>query len=150
MRKKIFLILIVVGMLQRFAGAQDFEGAKYFKLPGRGQTKGEQVEGLLHFDGTNRTLAFRAKGGTDLLATSYASIRTLTYERAAIPRYWLGILFIRQFLYTREKQHFLTIQYGLEGSGQYALLRLDKRNFRHVLAMLESETGKKIDRVEEY
>jgi hypothetical protein len=150
MLKRIFLMLMVVGMLLRVASAQDFEGVKYFKLPDRGQTKGEKVEGSLHFDGTAHALVFRSKGGADLLATSYASIRTLTYERAAVPRYWLGILFVHQLLYTREKQHFLTIEYGPEGSGQYALLRLDKRNFRHVLATLESETGRKIDRVEEY
>jgi hypothetical protein len=150
MLKRIGLLLMVVGMLLRVAGAQDFEGAEYLKRPEKAQRKGQQVEGTLHLDETAKALIFRSKGGADLLATSYASIRTLTYERAAIPRYWVGILFVHQLLYTREKQHFLTIQYGPEGSGQYAILRLDKRNFRHVLATLESETGKKIDRVEEY
>ena len=150
MLKRIFLMLMVIGTLQGFGGAQDFGGAQLLKLPERGQTKGRPVDGSLRFDGAAKALVFTAKGGSDVVSAPYASIRTLTYERAAKPRYWLGIFTVHEFLFTREKKHFLTIQYGPEGSGQYALVRLDKDNFRHVLAMLESETGKKIDRVEEY
>jgi len=36
------------------------------------------------------------------------------------------------------------------GTGQYALLRLDKSNYRDVLAKAEADTGKKVDRSEEH
>jgi hypothetical protein len=137
-------------MLEGLVDAQDFGKARLLPRPERGQTKSRQVEGSLRFDATAKALLFTAKDGKDILSTSYASIRALNYERAATPRYWSGIFLIHMLLFTREKKHFLTIQYGAESSGQYALLRLDKNNFRHVLAMLESETGKKVNWIEEY
>ncbi len=148
MLKRISL-MVAAWMLAGEIHGQDFERAQFLQLPAAGETKSLQVEGSLHFDDKTRGLVFTAKSGREMFSTPFTAIRTLTYERAARPRYWLGVLVARQFLFTREKKHFLTIQYGPEGSGQYALLRLHKNNFRHVLAMLESVTGKKIEHIEE-
>ncbi len=149
MRKRIFLMLAASWFMAGEILAQDFERVQFFQLPPAGQVKGREVEGSLRFDDKTKGLVFMEKGGREMFSTPYTAIRTLTYERAARPRYWLGLV-AREFLFTREKKHFLTIQYGPEGSGQYALLRLHKNNFRHVLAMLESGTGKKIEHIEEH
>src|SRR5262245_60604698 len=107
-------MLMVIVTLQRFTNAQDFGGAQLLKRPAPERTKGPLVDGSLRFDGTAKALVFTAKAGGDVLSTSYASIRTLTYERAATPRYWLGVVTVHELLFTREKKHFLTIQYGPE------------------------------------
>jgi hypothetical protein len=53
-------------------------------------------------------------------------------------------------LLTRGKEHFLTIQYKDEkGQGQFAIVRLDKRNYRDCLAAIEAQTGRRVERMEE-
>jgi hypothetical protein len=53
-------------------------------------------------------------------------------------------------LFTKSKKHWLTFQYSdASGTGQYAIIRLDKSNFREALATVEAETGKKVERTEE-
>lgn len=132
------------------ADFQNFEKARYLKPPDPGRDKGEQVEGSLKFDSAGKHIVFTGKQGGDLLSTSYASIKGITYDRTARPRYALGMLIARQFLWTKEKKHFLTFQYETDGGAlKYAIVRLDKRNVQHALALAEAETRVKIERIDE-
>lgn len=71
------------------------------------------------------------------------TISSALYERAALPRDgWLE--------FTKEKKHFLTIQYKEKDEGRYALFQLDKENFREVLAAMEAALGKTVERSEEH
>ncbi len=48
------------------------------------------------------------------------------------------------------RKHYLTIQYtDAAGAGQYAIVHLDKKRAQRVVATAESETGKKVERIEE-
>jgi len=45
----------------------------------------------------------------------------------------------------------IPVQYAdAAGTGQFAIVRLDKSNFQEALARAESETGKKVERSEEH
>lgn len=78
------------------------------------------------------------------------SVTNAVYERASKPRYAAGLLLAWPLLFTKSKQHYLTLQYKADsGEGRYAVFHLDKGNFREVLAATEAAIGKKVERSEE-
>lgn len=144
------LLIALAVPLSTALAQKDFDKAEYIKAAGPGQKKGETVEGTLRFDGNSKHVEFVAKGGSLPFDIKYDSIKSLLYERAAKPRYGAGLLIAWPLLFTKSKKHFLTIQYTDEaGAGQYAIVRLDKSNFREAIATAEAETGKKVERSEE-
>ncbi|HUK91542.1 MAG TPA: hypothetical protein VLZ81_14160 [Blastocatellia bacterium] len=126
-----------------------FDGAEYFvKAPGKKEAK--PVEGTLGFDANTKVARFMAKGNNQLFEIPYGLITSMLYERTSKPRYAEAILLSPLFLLTRSKKHFLTIQYkGPDGQGQFALIRLDKKNCQTALATAEAQTGIKVERSEE-
>ncbi|MGA2482287.1 MAG: hypothetical protein ABSF92_04130 [Candidatus Acidiferrales bacterium] len=127
-----------------------FDKVQYLKPPAAGQKKAEPVDGSLTFDAAKKELRFVGKGTPDL-TIKYDSVKSMLYEKASKPRYAEGILLAWPLLLTKSKKHYFTIQYSdAAGTGQYALLRLDKSNYREVLAKAEADTGKKVDRSEEH
>jgi len=126
-----------------------FEKAKYLvKAPGQG--KATEVEGTLVLDPSAKTLRFVGKNSVSQLEVPYSAITSLVYERAAKPRYAAGLLLAWPLLFTKSKKHFLTVQYQPEaGEGQFAVIRLDKKNFQMCLAAIEAQTGRKVERTEE-
>jgi len=78
------------------------------------------------------------------------NVKSIVYERTARPRYAEGLLIAWPLLFTKSKSHYVTIQYNDDKEGsQYAIIRLDKSNYRDALASLEAQTGKPIQRSEE-
>ena len=73
-----------------------------------------------------------------------AQVSNIVYERASRPRYAAGLLLAWPLLFTKSKQHFLTVQHG-----DYSVFKLDKNDYRQVLAAVEAATGRKIERQEE-
>jgi len=72
------------------------------------------------------------------------------YERAARPRYGAGLVLAWPLLFTKEKKHFLTLQYKTDsGDRKYAIFHLDKRNYQEALAATEATLGIKVERFEE-
>lgn len=65
------------------------------------------------------------------------SVTGIVYERAAKPRYALGLLVAWPLLFTKGKQHYLTVQH----QDGYALFRLPKGKHREIVAALEAATG---------
>jgi hypothetical protein len=127
----------------------DFDKAEYFLKAAPGQKKGETIKGTLRFSSSVKQVQFISGRGTDL-AIKYDALKSMSYERAAKPRYGLGLLVAWPLLFTKSKKHWLTFQYtDASGTGQYAIIRLDKSNFREALATAEAETGKKVERSEE-
>jgi hypothetical protein len=49
------------------------------------------------------------------------------------------------FLFTSGKKHWLMVQ----GDGDYALLQLDKSNYKMALGAFEARSGKKVELVED-
>jgi hypothetical protein len=128
---------------------KDFDNADYLPKAAPGQKKAETTKGSLRFNSSAKEVQFVSKKGTSL-AIKYDAVKSILYERAAKPRYAAGLLVAWPLLFTKSKKHYLTFHYTDEaGAGQYAIVRLDKGNFREALATAEAETGKKVERTEE-
>ena len=131
--------------------ASKFDHAEYMKATATGQKKAEPaVKGTLSFDQEKKCVDFLDEKGNSAFTIPYDTIKTLLYEQAAKPRYTEAVLISPMFLLAHSKKHYLTIQYtDAAGAGQYAIVHLDKKNAQRVVATAESETGKKVERVEE-
>lgn len=142
-----WLLLLPTFLLQ----AESFKNVEYLYKPD-GKSKGQQIGGALDFNTTARQITFlesRRKDGMTL-ALSADAITDVVYERTSKPRYAAGLLLAWPLLFTKEKKHFLTIQYkDGTGAGRYAIFHLDKGSVMEILAAAEAVTGKKIERSEE-
>jgi hypothetical protein len=74
-----------------------------------------------------------------------SSVRTLIYERSSKPRYAAGLLIAWPLLFTKSKQHYLTVQHATG----YGVFQLPKGSYMEVLAAMEAATGKHVERHEE-
>ena len=109
----------------------------------------QQIEGTLVSDAKMKQIAFDANGNTQF-QVPFDKVRSLLYERAAKPRYAAGLLLAWPLLFTKSKQHYLTIQYtDAAGEGKFQIVRLDKNNVQAALNTIEADTGVKIERTEE-
>jgi hypothetical protein len=135
-------------ILSTTALAQSFDKAQYLKAASPDKKKGRAVGGSIAFDGS-RVQFVNAKGAPEL-SVPVSSVKEVLYERTATPRYTEAVLLSPLFVFSKSKKHYLTIQYAdANGGSQYAIVRLDKSNFREALAAAEATTGKKVDRSEE-
>ncbi|MCI0336660.1 MAG: hypothetical protein L0226_03715 [Acidobacteria bacterium] len=124
-----------------------FEDAQYF-VKEAGKDKAKPVKGTLVFDPGAKSVRFESKEAQ--YEIPYNQITSLIYEKTAKPRYALGLLVAWPLLFTKSKGHYLTIQYKqTDGAGQFALTRLDKNNYQMALATAETQTGVKLQRIEE-
>lgn len=123
-----------------------FGDAEYYEKV-TGHDKPRTVKGSIVFDSNAKNIRFLSKDPTQL-EVPYAGITNIVYERAAKPRYALGLLVAWPLLFTKSKKHYMTIQYKApDGQGQYAVFRLDKSNFQAALATAEAQTGIKVERI---
>ena len=144
----IALVLLVFVAAPAFAQT-DFSKAEYFPKATPGQKKVKSLNGTLRFNTSQKEVQFLNENNS-VLTIPYGTVKSMSYERASKPRYAAGLLLAWPLLFTKSKKHWLTIQFtGDDGAGQFAIIRLDKSNFREALATAESETGKKIEREQE-
>jgi hypothetical protein len=149
MKFRVIALAVTLG-LSAIAFGQEFRNAELFKGATAEKKKGDSVKGTLAFDKEKKEIRFLTGKGTPELTIGHEAIKSMTYERAAKPRYAEGILIAWPLLFTKSKKHYLTIQYSEpSGAGQYAIMRLDKNNYRDILATAEAQTGKRVDRSEE-
>lgn len=73
----------------------------------------------------------------------YANLKGAEYSYAKSPRWKTAIFVSPLFLFTSGKKHWFLVQ----GEGDYALLHLDKTNYRLILAAFEARTGLKVETV---
>ena len=80
----------------------------------------------------------------------YDKMTKAIYERSQHPRIAPTLLVSVFFLFSKSKKHWLTIYYNTpENKEDFVLLRLDKRNYKMVLATMETKTGITVERHEE-
>ncbi len=82
----------------------------------------------------------------------YESIKSAEYSNSKHPRWKAGIgaaiavgVFALPLFFMKGKKHWLTIKTG----DDYAILRLDKDNYKIILPTFEARTGKKVETVED-
>jgi len=138
------LLLAAACFLVASASAQTFKDVSYYHQESP-EKKAKEVDGSI----VSSPGVFKFESKKVNLEIPHASITKIVYERASKPRYAAGLLFAWPLLFTKSKQHYLTVQYTDAGAGKYAVFKLDKGNYREVLAAVESASGKPIDREEE-
>ena len=133
------------------AAARKFDHAELFGGTSTGQKKaGGSTKGALVFDGEKKIIQFEAQKGSEMVSIPYAQVKSLLYEQASKPRYTEAVLISPMFLLAHSKKHYLTNQYTYaNGTGQYAIVHLDKKNAQDAVAAAQAETGKNVERVEE-
>jgi hypothetical protein len=146
-----WVVVLTIMAVTASYGQSQFERAEFLKSAAPGQKKGDSVRGILSFNGVDKEIVFRDKRGTQLLGIKCDSIKSLVYERTAKPRYAEGLLIAWPLMFTKSKKHYLTLQYEEPaGTGHFAILHLDKSNYQEILATVEAQTGKKVERTEEH
>lgn len=139
-------LLFVTALFATVVAADTFKDVEYIHQGENG--KGQKDGGQLIIDSSAKHLMFESKATTEL-DVPFDRVTHLVYEKASKPRYAAGLLLAWPLLFTKSKQHFLTVQYTQGGEGKYAVFHLSKGNYREILASAEAATGQKIDRQEE-
>ena len=114
------------------------------------QEKPQALKGTLVFDPALQSIRFVGNGVTQL-DVGYKAITGMLYEKTAKPRYGWGLLVSWPLLFTKSKSHYFTIQYkNASGAGDFAIVRLHKKNYQVALATAEAQTAMKVERIEEH
>lgn len=144
------LCLLFVVFVVTAASAVDFSNAQYFKKNDNGK-KSDPVSGVLRISPETKELKFVNKKGDEQFVVKSTQIKSVLYERTSKPRYAAGLLIAWPLLFTKSKSHYLTVQYdpGNGAEAQYAIVKLDKNNYRDVLASIETTLNTKVQRTEE-
>ena len=101
----------------------------------------------------NDRVVIRSKdGGAELKNLAYADIRAAEYSFSKSPRWKSGVgaaiavgVFALPIFFMKGKKHWLTVH----GKGDFALLQLDKNNYKIVLPAFEARSGIKVETVAE-
>jgi len=80
-----------------------------------------------------------------LKTITYADVTAAEYTFGKSPRVSAALLVSPLFLFNSSKSHWLTVHTGTD----YAVLRLEKNNYKLVLAEFEKRTGKKVEAIGE-
>jgi len=90
------------------------------------------------------------RGGADLKTFPYTTIKSAEYGYSKSPRWKSGIgaavavgVFALPIFFMKGKKHWLTLQ----TADDYAMLRLDKANYKIILPAFETRSGVKVETV---
>ncbi|MGA2596164.1 MAG: hypothetical protein ABSH09_04030 [Bryobacteraceae bacterium] len=76
----------------------------------------------------------------------YEKINLIEYGQKVDRRYLAAVLVSPLFLFSKKRQHFLTVGYTDEDGHQQAMIfRVNKDDIRMILVSLEARTGRKIE-----
>lgn len=91
-------------------------------------------------------------GAADLKTFAYADIKTAEYSYSKSPRWKSGIgvavavgIFALPLFFMKGKKHWLTVQ----TNDDYAMMQLDKQNYKIILPAFEARSGIKVEAVAE-
>lgn len=135
--------MVVAALIICFVSTASAVGSKNAEYVG-GTIPGlsEKAEGVL-VTSSETTLAFRAK--SQEAEISYASITELEYGQKAGRRVGVAILVSPLALFSKKRNHFLTISYkDNAGKEQAGVFELGKDIVRTTLKILEVRTGKEL------
>lgn len=106
------------------------------------EDKTRESDVIVRYDSTALVIADK-KSGDATKTFAYADLKGAEYSYAKSPRWKTAIFVSPLFLFTSGKKHWFLVQ----GTGDYALLHLDKSNYRLILAAFEARTGLKVETV---
>lgn len=139
--KRVVPVVLSLVLFGAAVSAQNNETFGKAKLSIQEGEKTKQVDAVLRYDGSS--LIVVDKKGSALKTMPYASVKGAEYSYAKSPRWKTAIFISPLFLFTSGKKHWFMVQ----GEGQYAVLQLDKSNYKMVLGAFEAKTGKTVELV---
>lgn len=77
----------------------------------------------------------------------FDTIQEITYERSSHARIKTAILLSPWALFSKGKKHWLTVTYKVGDVSDFVLLKLDKKEYKRILAATEARTGQTIERI---
>ncbi len=78
---------------------------------------------------------------------AYEDIESVVYERSSHARTKTAILISPLALFSNGKKHWLTITYTDGEGSSFVLLKLDKKEYKRILATVKTETGQDVERI---
>lgn len=113
--------------------------------------KAKETDVTLQFT-EDRLLINAKKGGSELRNFVYTDIKTAEYSYSKHPRWRAGAatavfigVFALPLFFMKGKKHWLTIRTEKD----FAVLRLDKDNYKYILPTFETRTGIKVETIGE-
>jgi len=144
--KKLVMMIAYTGIAAGLAQADD-QSFQKTRIP---DAKGHQTPVGLVFSDSNQTIQVRAAGQL-LTEVPYTSIDGLSYERTQKHRITQGAVVMVAsvgagaiVMLTKSKSHFLTVDYHEGAASKELVLRLDKSEYRDILATAKVQTGKDV------
>lgn len=112
-------------------------------------THGEDVQDVKVILTIGRDALTVARGSNDVTTIPLSAITSATYDRRERQRKFLGLPVTGQGMAgsARKRQHFLTVQYRIEGNGDFIELELGKDIAARVVATLEARSGKPVEKI---
>jgi hypothetical protein len=140
------VILLVVDLVVSPPLAHAGEQFHNVKLMVNTGGKAEEQDAVLSLE--DEAVVVRSVGGTVLKTLPYANLKSLEYSYSKSPRWKSGAVaavfvgvFAIPIFFMKGKKHWLTAVAGEE----FALLRLDKNNYKIIVPALEAKTGLKVE-----
>ena len=144
---RLTVVVAACALLSQTALADTFTNVKLMVNTGE---KAEEQDAVLRFE--DDAVVIYGRGRTALKRLPYAGITGAEYSYAKSPRWKSGIgltiafgVFALPVFFMKGKKHWLTI--GAEKD--FAVLRLDKNNYKLILPTFEARTGKRVETVSE-
>lgn len=141
------LVIVAALLTHSFAAADTFTNVKLMVNTGE---KAEEQDAVLRFE--DAALTIYGRGGMLLKTLAYADIKGAEYSYSKSPRWKSGIgaaiavgIFALPVFFMKGKKHWLTIA----AEGDFAVLRLDKKNYKLILPTFEARTGRRVEAVSE-
>ena len=144
---KTFFSLVLISFLSS-AGLLSADEIQFPKTKYVAQIDGKDKElnaNLIFSDGL---IVVKARKGNSVFASiPYGEVNSIIYERSTHARIKTAILLSPWALLSKGKKHWLTITYKDEEGQDFVLLKLDKKEYKRILATAETETEKKVERI---
>lgn len=142
--KGIFSVLLVIFAMFSFAEDTNFRGVKL------ADARGKQVAAHLIFSDSNKDVVVRV-ADRDFLTIPYDQLDKVSYEYSKKHRITQGALVMVASLgagavvmLTESKSHWLYIDYQEQNVSKVIVLRMDKHQYKNIIAAVTTHTGKEV------
>ena len=127
-----------------FASDVSFPKTKYVVQENDGKDK--EINANLIF--TSDSIIVKDRKKSDVFASiPYEIVSDVVYERSTHARIKTAIILTPWALLSKGKKHWLTITYKDGESQNFVLLKLDKKEYKRILPVVETKTGIDVERI---
>jgi hypothetical protein len=145
MKRIVSVLLMILAVLSHsFAEQTAFRGVKV------ADAKGKQADASLIFSDTNKDIVVRV-ADRDFVTVPYDQLDKVSYEYTKKHRITQGAIVMVASLgagavvmMTKSKSHWLYIDYHEQNVPKTLVLRMDKHEYKNIIAAVDTDTGKQV------